>query len=113
MLTIALSFSPEEAARHCPAIRLCVRNPSATRPTPTPGTSYDKRTYPACAAGNPVGQNGSANVAIYVSSRYGKGSITYVETAYAKEHQIPVASLLNASGDAVQPTSTDVTNALK
>ena len=41
------------------------------------------------------------------------GSITYVETAYAKEHNFPVASLINASGDAVQPTSLNVATALE
>ncbi len=41
------------------------------------------------------------------------GSITYVETAYAIEHHFPVASLMNASGNAVQPTSLNVATALE
>ena len=41
------------------------------------------------------------------------GAITYVETAYAKEHSLPVASLVNASGNAVQPTSLNVATALE
>ena len=51
------------------------------------------------------GQNGSDSAANYVSAGSSNGAITYVETAYAKEHDMPVASLVNASGNAVQPTS--------
>ena len=88
-------------------------NPSVTWPTPTPGTSYNKRTYAGWAAGFPVGQNGSANAATYASALSNKGAITYVGTAYAKKHKMPVASLLNAGGDAVQPTPTNVGVALQ
>jgi phosphate transport system substrate-binding protein len=87
--------------------------PSAVWPTPTPGVSYSQSTYPGWAAGNPVGQNGSDNAANYVSSLSSQGSITYVETAYAKEHHFPVASLMNKSGNAVQPTSLNVATALE
>ena len=45
--------------------------------------------------GNPVGQSGSDNAANYVSALASVGSITYVETAYAKEHNLPVANLAN------------------
>ena len=75
--------------------------------------AYDHNTYPGWAAGNPVGQSGSDNAANYVASVSSQGSITYVETAYAKEHNFPVASLQNASGNAVQPTSLDVATALE
>ncbi len=87
--------------------------PSAVWPTPTPGVSYSQSAYPGWAAGNPVGQNGSDNAANYVSSLSSQGAITYVETAYAKEHDFPVASLMNASGNAVQPTSLNVATALE
>ena len=36
-----------------------------------------------------------------------------METAYAKQHSFPVASMINASGDAVQPTSVNVATALE
>ena len=68
---------------------------------------------PGLGGGNPVGQNGSDNAANYVSSLSSQGAITYVETAYAKEHNFPVASLMNASGNAVQPTSLNVATALE
>jgi phosphate transport system substrate-binding protein len=87
--------------------------PTATWPTPTPGVSYDQTTYPGWAKGNFVGQNGSDNAANYVSSLSSQGSVTYVEPAYAKEHAFPMASLLNAAGDAVQPTASNITIALK
>jgi phosphate transport system substrate-binding protein len=87
--------------------------PSAVWPTPTPGVSYNQSAYPGWAAANPVGQNGSDNAANYVSSLSSQGSITYVETAYAKEHDFPVASLMNESGNAVQPTSLNVATALE
>jgi phosphate transport system substrate-binding protein len=87
--------------------------PSATWPTPTPGVSYDRTTYPGWAKGDLVGQNGSDNAANYVSALSSHGSITYLEPAYAKEHAFPMASLLNAAGDAVQPTAPNITTALK
>ena len=80
---------------------------------PDPGRSYRQPTYPGWAAGNLVGQSGSDNAANYVSSLSSQGSITYVETAYAKEHNFPVASLHERSGQAVQPTSLNVATALE
>ena len=59
------------------------------------------------------GRVGSDNAANYVAAVSSLGSITYVETAYAKEHNFPVASLINASGNAVQPTSLNVATALE
>ncbi len=41
-----------------------------------------------------------------------QGGISYVETAYAKNVGLPVASVVNASGAAVQPTSYNVAVAL-
>jgi phosphate transport system substrate-binding protein len=40
------------------------------------------------------------------------GGIAYVETAYAKNVDMPVASVVNAAGDAVQPSSYNVAVAL-
>lgn len=106
------AFTAAQNAFHAGGI-LGVGKPSATWPTPTPGASPSRRTYPGWAAGNPVGENGSDNAANYVSAPSSRGSITYVETAYAKEHDMPVASLLNAARDAVQPNSLNVATALK
>jgi len=60
-----------------------------------------------------VPQVGSDNAANYVSSAASVGSITYVETAYAINHHFPVASLVNAHGGAVQPSSLNVATALE
>lgn len=88
-------------------------SPTAIWPTPTPGFSYSQQEYPGWAQNNLVGQNGSDNLADYVASLSSQGSIGYVETAYAKEHNFPVASLINASGNPVQPTSLNVATALE
>jgi phosphate transport system substrate-binding protein len=87
--------------------------PSASWPIPTPGVSFNQQTYPGWAAGNPVGQSGSDNAANYVSSLSSQGSITYVETAYAKEHNFPVANLENAAAKFVAPDSLNVATALE
>ena len=104
-------FTAAQNAFHAGGV-LGAGKPSADWPTPTPGVAFSESTYPGWAAENPVGKNGSDNAANYVSSLSSQGSITYVEPAYAKEHNFPVASLMNAKGDAVQPTSTNVTTAL-
>ncbi len=95
--------------------------PTAVWPAPQPGTSYNQTTYPGWAAGNPDGQSGSENAADYVaqvssggSSTSTVGAITYVETAYAITHNnFPVASVINASGHATQPSSVNVATALE
>jgi phosphate transport system substrate-binding protein len=52
--------------------------------------------------GNWSGESGSDNASNYV---YGNpGSITYVETAYAKLHNDPCASVQNASNNYIQPS---------
>jgi phosphate transport system substrate-binding protein len=87
--------------------------PNAGWPIPTQNASPSPQTYPNWVPqANPVGQSGSDNAANYVSAVSSVGAITYVETAYAKEHSFPVASLINASGNAVQPTSLNVATAL-
>jgi phosphate transport system substrate-binding protein len=87
--------------------------PSASWPVPTSNSNPSSTTYPGWAAGNPEPQNGSDNAANYVSALASVGAITYVETAYAKEHNMPVANLANASGAYVQPTSLNVATALE
>ncbi|UGQ10626.1 phosphate ABC transporter substrate-binding protein PstS [Yinghuangia sp. ASG 101] len=57
-------------------------------------------------------QSGSDGVANWVAADYGDGAITYVEYAYAKQRNFPVASVKNASGKYVQPTSDAVAIAL-
>ncbi len=85
--------------------------PDATWPTPPQG--FNNPAYPGWLQNTPTGQNGSDNAANYVAALSSVGAITYVETAYAKEHNFPVASVVNASNNAVQPTSLDVATALE
>ncbi|HEY8092850.1 MAG TPA: phosphate ABC transporter substrate-binding protein PstS [Acidimicrobiales bacterium] len=66
--------------------------------------------YPAF--GSSKAQNGSNGVANYVSASYGAGAIGYVEYAYAKRINFPVASLLNSAGYYSQPTAGNVAVAL-
>jgi phosphate transport system substrate-binding protein len=89
-----------------------IGQPSATWPTPPAGMTPPPG-YPGWIDGNFVGEGGSDNAANYVSAVGNNGAITYVETAYAKEHSLPVASLVNASGNDVQPTSANVSTALE
>ncbi|MCW2751632.1 MAG: pstS [Aeromicrobium sp.] len=66
--------------------------------------------YPAFGASKAqVGSNGVAN---YVSASYGDGAIGYVEYAYAKRINFPVASLLNKAGYFAQPSAGNVAVAL-
>ena len=88
-----------------------VGEPSATWPTLVPGTNPPG--YPGWNEGDMVGQSGSDNAANYVAAAASNGAITYVETAYAIEHNDPVASVLNQSGNAVQPTSVNDATALE
>ncbi len=88
--------------------------PDATWPTPP--SSFDFSTHPGYQGwqqGTPTGQSGSDNAANYVAALSSVGAITYVETAYAKEHNFPVASVVNASNNAVQPSSLNVATALE
>jgi len=87
--------------------------PTASWPVPASNANPSAAQYPGWNAGYPVGESGSDNAANYVSALSSQGSITYVETAFAKEHGFPVASLANASGASVQPTSLNVAVALE
>jgi len=88
-----------------------VGQPSATWPSLVPGTNPPG--YPGWNDGDMVGQSGSDNAANYVAAAASNGAITYVETAYAIEHNDPVASVINESGNAVQPTSVNDATALE
>jgi phosphate transport system substrate-binding protein len=87
--------------------------PTASWPVPASNANYDINKYKGWNSGYPVGESGSDNAANYVSALSSQGSITFVETAFAKEHGFPVASLSNASGASVQPTSLNVAVALE
>jgi len=66
--------------------------------------------YPAF--GSSKAQNGSNGVANYVAASYGAGAIGYVEYAYPKRIDFPVASLINKAGYYTQPTAGNVAVAL-
>jgi phosphate transport system substrate-binding protein len=85
-----------------------VGQPSASWPVPStlPLAGYPNNS-------SLQGQNGSDGVANYVSALSSEGSIGYLETAYAISHNFPVASLVNASGKPVQPTSVNDATALE
>ena len=94
-----------------------VGNPSATWPTPacenTGGCSSSQLPgYPGWTTGSGLtgasGADATSNDTLATN-----GAITYVETAYAKTDQLPVANVLNAAGQYVQPTSVNVAVALE
>jgi len=87
--------------------------PTATWPVPSASANYDRNKYKGWTNNYLVAESGSDNAANYVSALSSVGSITYVETAYAKEHAFPVASLANAAGAYTQPTSLNVATALE
>jgi ABC-type phosphate transport system substrate-binding protein len=59
-----------------------------------------------------VAQNGSDNVATYISASYGQGAIGYDEYAYALNSHYPVVALENPAGYYVLPTASNVAVAL-
>ncbi len=89
--------------------------PSATWPVPSSSVNQGSPSFTSTYPNWPttVGQTGSSSAASYVASAASNGSITYVETSYAVSHQLPVASLHNASGNYVQPTELNVSTALE
>ncbi|HEX9032257.1 MAG TPA: substrate-binding domain-containing protein [Streptosporangiaceae bacterium] len=62
--------------------------------------------------GNAKSENGSNNVATYITASYGNGSIGYDEYAYALNSHYPVVKLLNPAGYYVLPTASNVAVAL-
>src|SRR5258707_9941374 len=57
-------------------------------------------------------QNGSNNVATYVTASYGNGAIGYDEYAYALNAHYPVVKMLNPAGYYVLPSASNVAVAL-
>jgi hypothetical protein len=57
-------------------------------------------------------ENGSNNVATYVTASYGSGAIGYDEYAYALNAHYPVVKVLNAAGYFVLPSASNVAVAL-
>jgi ABC-type phosphate transport system substrate-binding protein len=74
---------------------------------PCPQTEF----YPA-NWGNAKAENGSVNVANYITSSYGDGSIGYDEYAYALNSKYPVVQVLNPAGYFVGPSASNVAVAL-
>ena len=62
--------------------------------------------------GAAVAQNGSNNVASYITASYGQGAIGYDEYAYALNSHYPVVQVLNPAGYYVLPTASNVAVAL-
>jgi phosphate transport system substrate-binding protein len=88
------------------------------------GTSYVFTDYltavsPAWAKGPkkgkevpwPVGLGGKGNEGVAGQVKQTPGSIGYVELAYAKENGLPAASIKNAAGNFVAPSTETITNA--
>ena len=57
-------------------------------------------------------ENGSNNVATYITASYGNGAIGYNEYAYALNSHYPVVKVLNPAGYYVLPTASNVAVAL-
>jgi ABC-type phosphate transport system substrate-binding protein len=57
-------------------------------------------------------ENGSDNVATYITASYGNGAIGYDEYAYALNAHYPVVKMLNPAGYYVLPTASNVAVAL-
>jgi ABC-type phosphate transport system substrate-binding protein len=57
--------------------------------------------------GNAKAQNGSNNVATYITASYGEGSIGYDEYAYALNANFPVVKVLNPANYWVLPTASN------
>ncbi len=73
---------------------------------PCPQTEF----YPLF--GNAKSENGSNNVATYITASYGNGAIGYDEYAYALNAHYPVVAILNPAGYYVLPTPSNVAVAL-
>jgi len=61
---------------------------------------------------NTKAENGSTNMANFITSSYANGAIGYDEYAYALNSGYPVVSVLNPAGYYVQPTASNVAVAL-
>jgi ABC-type phosphate transport system substrate-binding protein len=68
--------------------------------------------YPVSGWGNVKAENGSNNVATYITSSYANGAIGYDEYAYALNSHYPVVAMLNPAGYYVLPSASNVAVAL-
>ncbi len=72
--------------------------------------------WPRCPSEGSVTMADTRPVATTADRRNGAssvGAISCLESAYTREHDLPVAPLANASGADVQPTSDNVAAALR
>jgi len=81
---------------------------AATAVWPTPATGGNS--VGQYNEGSWVSQNGSDNASNYVASSL--NTITYVETGYAQEHNMPCAYVQNAAGNFVSPSAVSDARAL-
>ncbi len=70
-----------------------------------------QNTFPV-PSGNGIAQRGSDGVTNYVQGGQGEGAITYSEVSFANERKLPVAKVINTSGNAVTPEAANVTAAI-
>ncbi len=63
-------------------------------------------------AGNGIAQKGSDGVTDYVAGSQGNFAITYAETSFAAERKLSVAKVINAGGNAVEPSAANITEAM-
>ena len=68
------------------------------------GTCGQTEFYPTSGWGNVKAENGSNNVATYITASYANGAIGYDEYAYALNSHYPVVKVLNPAGYYVLPT---------
>jgi ABC-type phosphate transport system substrate-binding protein len=78
----------------------------------TPGHPCTQTEFYPGGWGDSVSQNGSNNVASYITASYGQGTIGYDEYAYALNSHYPVVALLNPAGYYVLPSASNVAVAL-
>jgi ABC-type phosphate transport system substrate-binding protein len=76
------------------------------------GTCGQTEFYPTSGWGNVKAENGSNNVATYITASYANGAIGYDEYAYALNSHYPVVKVLNSAGYYVLPTASNVAVAL-
>jgi ABC-type phosphate transport system substrate-binding protein len=86
----------------------CARVTSGRVQAPCGQTEF----YPTSGWGNVKAENGSNNVATYITSSYANGAIGYDEYAYALNSHYPVVKVLNPAGYYVLPTASNVAVAL-
>jgi phosphate transport system substrate-binding protein len=63
-------------------------------------------------SGNGIAQKGSDGVSNYVAGSQGNFAITYAETSFAEERKLNIAKIINAAGNAVEPNTENVSEAM-